>query len=222
MFFGKKSRDTTRCDNCSSKLDKRFSFCPYCGNSLFDEEDEMEEFGMLGRTDADRELPAENLRGFGITDKLINSVMNSLIKNLNREISKTDEFNAFGRTEIKTLPNGIKIKLGVPPQSPNKLKKRKTIYEKAPSDEQLEKMASLPRAAAKTTIKRFSDKMIYELNASGVQSVEDIFVSKLESGYEIKAIGEKKVYVNTLPISLPLQKFSIESNRIIFEFKTEE
>ena len=128
MFFGKKSKDTIRCENCSSKLDEKFSFCPYCGNSLLNEEDEMEEFGMLGRTDAaSKNLPAENSIGFGITDKLINSVMNSLLKNLNREVSKADGFDAFERTEIKTLPNGIKIKLGVPSQSPERPKKRKTI-----------------------------------------------------------------------------------------------
>ena len=37
---------------------------------------------------------------------------------------------------------------------------------------------------------------------------EDIFISKLESGYEIKAIGSKKIYVNSVPINLPLKQYS--------------
>lgn len=63
-----------------------------------------------------------------------------------------------------------------------------------------------------------SDKVIYELAVPGVQSVQDIFISKLESGYEVKAIGKRKVYVNSLPVNLPLKKYSITDKQVIVEF----
>jgi len=85
----------------------------------------------------------------------------------------------------------------------------------------LKKMGSLPRAKAKTSVKRFGNKVVYELSTPGVISAEDVFISKLESGYEIKAIGDKKVYVNSVPINLPLKKYSIVNNKLLFEFLAE-
>ena len=64
------------------------------------------------------------------------------------------------------------------------------------------------------------DKVVYELNTPGVQSVEDIFISKLESGYEVKALGSKKVYVNSIPVNLPISKYSILDNKLFVEFNS--
>lgn len=86
----------------------------------------------------------------------------------------------------------------------------------------MKKLSSLPRTTAKTKIKRLSDKVIYELAAPGIESPEDIFISKLENGYEIKAIGKKKIYTNSLSIDLPIRGFSLTDNKILVEFKTEK
>ena len=82
-------------------------------------------------------------------------------------------------------------------------------------------MSTLPRTQAKTNIRRLSNKVIYELATPGLQSVQDVFVSKTESGYEIKALGDKKIYVNNLPIDLPMRGFSVEDNKLLVEFKTQ-
>ena len=58
----------------------------------------------------------------------------------------------------------------------------------------------MPRAEAKTKLRRLSDKVVYEIAAQGIESPDDVLISKLESGYEIKAIGKKKIYVNTIPM----------------------
>ena len=86
--------------------------------------------------------------------------------------------------------------------------------------EQLERISKLPKAAAKSVMKRMGDKVIYELTAPGVISLNDILVSKLESGYEVKAIGKTKVYVNTLP-ELPLDRYGIDKDKLLFDFKTQ-
>ncbi len=84
--------------------------------------------------------------------------------------------------------------------------------------EKLKKMSLMPREKAKTNIKRLSDKIVYELATPGVASLQDIFISKLESGYEVKAVGENKVYVNSIPLNLPIKSYSIIDNKISLEF----
>ena len=66
----------------------------------------------------------------------------------------------------------------------------------------------------------WTDKLIYELSTPGLDSKEDIFLSKVETGYEVKAIGSKKVYVNTLQVNLPLHDLSVANNKLLVEFKT--
>lgn len=215
MFFGKKSKGE-KCPNCSSKVKINFSFCPHCGESLFEEEINEyneEDYGLLGRDDYIDEPRTPSQFNLGIADKLIGSLVNSLMKNLDKQIKNSEKTN---KPEIKNLPNGIRIRIG-PPQ-----KKEDTpqIFRNHVSEEQIKKMSSLPRSSSKARIKRLGDKLIYELNTPGIQSPNDIFVSKLESGYEIKAIGSKKVYVNSLPINLPICNLSLDKNKLLVEFRT--
>jgi hypothetical protein len=219
MLFGKKNKEV-KCSNCNSSLNDKFNFCPYCGGSLRDERKEMKEFGMLGRDDFPRAKDIQpNLQNFGITDKLINSIMNSMMKSFDniQNVKDVNQENA----KIEQLPNGIKISIGVPQQI--KQRKEKTqIAKKEITEEQMKKLSSLPRTSAKSKIKRLSDKVVYELAVSGIESPNDIFVSKLENGYEIKAIGKKKIYTNSIPIDLPLRGFSLSDNKLLVEFKTEK
>ena len=156
-----------------------------------------------------------HVSNFGITDKLIGSLVNNLVKNLDKQFKDTE------RAEVKNFSNGIKIRIG-PPTQQTKAPKQMKILDKPISSQQLEKMSDLPRIAAKSNIKRLSDKVIYELSTPGLNSTEDVFVSKLESGYETKAIGSKKIYVNNLQIDLPLKKLSILNNKLLIEFKSQE
>lgn len=215
MFFGKKIDKSSRCSQCNSKIDDSFSFCPYCGESLVDSEQEMKDFGILGRNDSSKRKINNPLQeNFGITDKFLNSMISNLTKTLVKQFNEAE--NA---TEIENFPNGIKIKIGQPINK--KKAPRTSSVKKAITEEQLKKMSGLPRVEAKTDIRRFSDKVIYEMTTPGLESIQDVFISKLESGYEIKAIGNKKVYVNSLPINLPLRGYALEDGRLLVEFKTQ-
>jgi hypothetical protein len=211
MVFNK-----NKCENCDSKIKGKFSFCPYCGDSLVDEDQMEKDYGLIGKDDA-LGSPEETQMDFGITDKLIGSLVNSLIKNLDKQFKNLDKQpKNFENAEVQNFPNGIKIRIG---HSPEKAKKQKNFFKKQLSDQQLKKMSTLPRTEAKTKVKRIGEKVIYELNAPGIESPQDVFVSKLESGYEIKAISERKIYVNTLPINLPMRGFAIDKNKLFIEFK---
>lgn len=222
MFFGKKNKET-KCENCDSKIESVYNFCPYCGNSTMDEKSEREKFGLLGRNDFSKiNAPAKNpLAGMGITDDFINSIMNNLIKSFGNQLKDISE-NETSNAHIEHLPNGIKIKIGMPGKMQKINQKPRQPARKQLTEEQMERMAILPRTPAKTNIRRLSDKLVYELSTPGIESTDDVFVSKLETGYEIKAIGKKKVYVNSLPINLPLKGFAITGNKLLVEFKTEK
>lgn len=213
MFFDKKAK----CKLCNSKIKEEFSYCPYCGHHLLSKEEELREFGMLGKVDSIRELENNPFASMGITDKILNSLISSLVKNIDKQIK---DVSPEEKTEITQLPNGIKIKINT--NQPKQLKKSTKQAPRKISEEQLRKLSELPRETAKSKVRRLSDKVVYELSAPGIESPDNIFFSKLESGYEIKAIGKKKIYVNSLPIELPLRGFAIEKDRILVEFKLNE
>lgn len=216
MFFSKKSKPGVKCDRCKEKINEEYNFCPYCGNNLVDPEEEMKDFGMLGKND----IPEEDIikdqfaaANMGITDKLIGSLVNSLVKNLDKQ------FKEMEKTEIKNMPNGIKIKIGGTVSQPIREQK---VVRKIVTEDQLKRMTEFPRTNARARIRRLSDKVVYELKTPGLSSAQDVFISKSESGFEIKAIGKNRVYVKNLPINLPLKGFSISDNKLLVEFRLHE
>ena len=217
MFFKNKKEKKIKCENCGAKSEEKFSFCPFCGNGFVDHLKEKEDYGLLGRKDEENFFPSENL---GFTDKIFSSLINSMMKSLDKQFqNQFKQMNSPEKTEIKTFPNGVKIKISGPyferPKKQIKLKKEI-------SPEKLKKMGSMPREKAKANVKRFDDKIVYELSTPGVASINDIFISKLESGYEVKAIGDKTVYVNSIPLNLPLKSDSIIDNKLSVEFLSRE
>jgi len=204
MFNGKK------CARCEGKTKDSYDFCPYCGLDLGNPEKDLEDFGMLGKNNDVKGYPlVGGLGGFGITDRMIDSLFKNVVKSLEKQMKNVD----LG-PEVQSFPNGIKIRLGGQPQKKAKRKEvRKTI-----TDEQVKRMSKLPRVEAKANVRRLSDKVVYELNAPGVEDVDDVFVSKLENGYEVKVIGKKKVYVNSLPVNLPLKGYRLSDKGLTVEF----
>lgn len=222
MFFGKKD-NRIKCDYCKSKIDGKFNFCPHCGNSTISEREELKEFGLLGRNDFSniKEAKRNPLEDIGLNEKMLNSLMNSIMKSFGNQFRNMAE-STSDNTRVEHFPNGIKIRVGIPQDSQNKQPKQKQSIKKQITEKQIKKMSNLPRGIAKTSVRRLSDKIVYELSMPGIESTEDVFISRLETGYEIKAIGKNKVYVNSLPINLPLKGFSIANNKLLVEFKPEK
>lgn len=222
MFFGKKSNSKeTSCNRCKNRVNKEYSFCPRCGLPMTDPIKEQKEFGMLGKHDLTedelmRNMPIDN--NLGMVDKMVGSLMTNLMKSLDKQMRQIEKENGQ-----PVNPQGIRIEIGIPQgKRPRKSGMPSNPSRKDITEEQIQRMISLPRKQAKTNIRRLSDKVIYELTAPGINSPEDIFVSKLETGYEIKAIGEKSVYVNSLPVELPMKGFAIKDDKLLVEFKIQE
>ena len=124
MFFSKKKKKSEiKCEMCSSSINDKYSFCPFCGNSLIDKEQELKDFGMLGKIDSTEEIQDPYASNFGITDKLIGSLVNNLVKNLDKQFKDTE------RAEVKNFPNGIKIRIG-PQTQQTKAPKQMKILDK--------------------------------------------------------------------------------------------
>lgn len=217
MIFGKKKKQGRKCVECGGKSAGGYSFCPYCGSPFGDVED-ASEFGLLGKDDRiDYQEGLPMAPGMGLMDKMLTSMVNNMLKNLDKQMRQ----NGNERAEVKAFPNGIRIKISGPyDQAPKK--KAPATPRRSIDDSQIKRMSALPRATAKSQMKRLGDKVMYELSMPGVSSADDVFVSKLENGYEIKAIGDKKVYINSVPINLPLKRFSIMNNKLLVEFMANE
>jgi len=226
MIFGKKDKGLKKCEGCGGKSEDKFSFCPHCGNNFVDSRKEREDFGLLGKNDME-DYEGDGgfqVKGFGMMDRLMGSMLNSMMKNLDKQFEHQfkDLDRDLDRADVRTFPNGVSIKISGPFDASGRLVKRpvkkKKVMKREVNENQLKRISSLPRSEAKASVKRLGDRVVYELSTPGLDSVEDVFISKLENGYEIKAIAEKKVYVNSVPINLPLSKYSVSKNKLFVEF----
>jgi DNA-directed RNA polymerase subunit RPC12/RpoP len=219
MFFNKK----IRCSHCNSKIGSDNNYCNICGSKIKTKEKEIEDYGILGRIDEDMSSQINPFKEeTTFTDKMINSFITSIMKSLEKQFSEMDKKleTDMQNAEVKQTPNGIMIRFNPQMKSSNINKPQIKVVKKQITDEQRDKISKLPRTKAKSDIKRLNKSLIYELITPGVSSMDDVFISKLEEGYEIKAIGTKKMYVNSFPIDLPLKRLSLQKDKLIVEFNT--
>lgn len=217
MFSSKK------CQRCDGKLKDEHSFCPFCGLDLRNPEKDMRDFGMLGKNDAVFGAPLLGGGANGVPmdfSSIFSQVMKMMEHQLKHMNVENIDLNREAKPEFKRLPNGFQIKIGGMPthtHKPQKAEEKPRVI----TDEQRERMVTLPRGEAKASVRRLSDKVVYELTTPGVMNVNDIFVSKVESGYEVKALGSKKVYRNSLSVDLPLKRYFVKDNLLTLEFGLE-
>lgn len=204
------------CKNCKGKINENYNFCPYCGNPV---KSNKEEWGMLGKNDFFREM--DNIKlPFGF-----NSIFNSIMKNLDKEFVQKNN-NPIEKTgisiDISNTGDGvpkIKIKTFGNEKADKKIQKIKEAPSKNLSPENIKKFLKLPRKEPKTEVRRFSDKVVYEIELPGVKTVEDISITKLESGLEIRAVAKDKAYFKTISVNLPLINYALEEGKLILELK---
>lgn len=199
-----------KCLSCAKKVERKFSYCPYCGASfrmLHDKED----FGMLGRDDFSERAQEELKLPFGIE-----KIMNSLVKQLEKQMGNAD----FG--DNRGMPKGIKIRVmrGVPQmgqvvrQMPQKRKELIKV-----SDREVERRMSLPKVEAESKVRRLADMIIYEIEAPGIQKKEDVVLTELATGLEIRAYSRNKCYVKFIPLKVEVIEYHIEKEKVIVELR---
>jgi len=213
-MFNKKT-----CKRCNEKIKDSYGFCPSCGTPTGNQEN----WGMLGKNDSTEEQePFQDSFLSGITGTMLNKMLGSAFKMLEKEMQKDAK-----RMPRENLPasnfrlsiNGKEIPLNNQEQAQKQIRKKPIQFPKSIfSTEQLKKISKLPRKEPKIEIKRFSDRVVYEIKMPGVKSTNDIMFIKLENSIEIKAIAKDKVYVKTIQINLPLINYTLKKDNLILEF----
>ena len=198
-----------KCPGCNRKIEKKFSYCPYCGMS-FKAKKEKDDFGMLGRDDFMPEFEKSINQGFGMPFGL-DRVMNSLIKQLEKEFNKDIKENNF--------PDGFRIQIST--GKPQMLSpKRKIIKQQAISIEELERRSKLPKEEAESNVRRLSDRIVYEISVPGVTSGKDVLITKLEDSIEIKAYSKNKCFCKTIPLKVEIIGYYVKDDKLFLELKS--
>jgi len=228
-MFNKKT-----CRNCGEKTSGKYNFCPYCRaplNEPFDGKD----WGMLGKNDF---MPAEEIR----LPMGLNAIFNSLMKNLNKQFSELDGDmkEEKGKLETKVKRGGISISIStsgdLPPEirvksfgnipefqeKERKIERKMTGLMKDNLQKKSKKFSGLPKKEPKTNIRRFSNRVVYEIKMPGVKSIKDISIIQLENSIEIKALAKNKVFHKIIPINLPIRKYNLEKGKLVLELETRD
>ena len=86
----------------------------------------------------------------------------------------------------------------------------------------LKKATNIAKEEPLTSIKRLSDKVIYEIEIPGVKSIEDISITKLENSIEIKALAKDRLYFKLIPINLPITNYNLSKGKLVLELATSD
>jgi HSP20 family molecular chaperone IbpA len=187
----------------------------------------------------------------GIGGRAMNNMFNNAIKMLEKEMQKSmkeqqkfqNQNQPINRTNFELYINGKRV-------SPDKIKvtnkpnhyqnNQKHNNKRLVSKEQMSRIGTihpnqvpkfsneskqnfqkLPKKQPETNVRRFSDKVIYEINVPGVESIKDVSISQMENSIEIRAVSKKNAYEKIIPIGLPIIKYGLSNGKIVLELKEE-
>ena len=234
------------CKRCGKKTSDKNDFCPHCGASLRSRGQNKEEgWGMLGKDDFMPQMDNMKLpMGF-------NMLFNSLMKNLDKQFrnfeNEMKEENSKNKNK-NVKKGGVSISIssfdGMPPEikvqsfgnapgagregkiNPNRKNKKGSEEEGIQSvnfsSDKKKKFSNLPHEEPSTNIRRFSDRVVYEINIPGVKSKDDISINILDNSIEIKAVSKDKAYFKLIPISLPLMNYNLSKGKLVLELGEKE
>lgn len=200
-----------KCPKCNERINKKYSYCPYCGTNL-------------KKPQPQRLFEPSFKMGFPF---------NMLFKEIEKQFRELDSLDSSNLNDIIPKGTGISIKIdssrGHPVikvntaneekrQALEKEQKHSGIKKKKLTKEQAEKFASLPNEEPPTSVRRLTNKIIYEIELPGVKK-ENIIITRLQNSIEIKAITEDKAYFKLIPISLPIMGSKLKEGKLTLELK---
>lgn len=210
-----------KCSKCNSKVGKDYDFCPYCGHS-FRTNNLKEEYGFLGKNDNLDTLSFEEMDNT-FMDRILENAMKIAEKMIEKQMRNLPQERPAppqkitmpkqGNLEIQFFVNGKRVSPQNTEENPELIppSTNKITKEKA------EKFSKYPKKEPISKVRRFSGKVIYEMQMPEVKKIDDIFINQLEDSIEIKALGKDKVYSKTLNINLPILGYKLEQGNLILE-----
>lgn len=201
-----------RCKRCNKKISKKDKFCPNCGIRL--DNSKEKDWGMLGKKDEINTKNFQNPFFEGIGGGMLNKMLGNAMRMLEKEMQKSEN---SPKTNFKLMINGKEVKIDE--QQKKQPIKIKQNIRKEFTAEQLKDFLKLPKEEPKTNLKRFGDKIIYELELPEVDSFKDVLINNLENSIEIKAIGKTKSYSKIIPINMPIISQNLKQGKLILELR---
>lgn len=201
LMFNKK------CRGCAEKVERKFNYCPWCGSSLKVKANDM---GMLGAADSGNAVQAEVKLPFGVE-----KIMGGLVKQLEKQLGNMDVDPKTG------MPKGLKIQIGKMPVN-GQVAQNATPKKRAAvvvSREESERRSGLEKVNADSRVKRLGDVIIYEIKAPGIRKAENVVITELETGIEIRAYGDDKCYVKVIPLKVEILGMRIDREKVSVELK---
>jgi len=219
-----------KCKNCGEKINDSYNFCPYCRVPMRDFFKDDKEWGILGRNDFSPYEEVKLPMGF-------NMLFNTILKNLNKQFNNFENIENKSK-KPKVKKGGVSISIHTSGNKPPEIKiksfgnlpefkeKEKQIKKKAKGLElpmsDPKKFIGLPKEEPKTNIRRFSNKIIYEINMPNVKSIKDVSIIQLENSIEIKALAKNKVYYKVIPINLPVKNYNLSKEKLVLELEAKD
>ena len=217
-MFGKKE-----CTRCNVRSSVKYNFCPNCGVP-FNGKKSAEEYGMLGENDFDENMLNPNgniLNGFG--GKMMGKMFESAVRMLEKEMQKEMKKQGSPKQNFQLFVNGKKINVSSSGETrEQRPRKRREMSQASLPNANLKKFGDFPKKEPDTNIRRFSDRVIYELNMPGLKSEKEMSIVKLENSIEIKALADEIIYMKIIPISLPITDFKIAEDKLVLELGLKE
>jgi len=189
-----------------------------------------------------------NMFGGAFGGKMMNSMLNNAMKMLEKEMQKSikeqgnmqnnlnQNNQPVNRTNFELYINGKKIpadKIKVT-KKPNQDFQNKGLLSKEQmskignqnnsptpkfTNEVKENFQKLPKKQPETNVRRFSNKVVYEIDIPGVESIKNVSISQMENSIEIKAVSKKNAYEKIIPIGLPIAKYGFSKGKLVLELK---
>ena len=196
-----------KCRGCAEKVDRKFNYCPYCGASF--KVKNKRDFGMLGSSDSGC-VEEEFKLPFGVE-----KIMGGLVKQLEKQLGNMEVDKKTG------IPKGFKIQIGRMPIGQqvvqNKPERRKEIV--VVSEKEADRRAGLKKVDAESRVKRLGDVIIYEIAAPGLKKKEDVVITELATGLEIRAYSRDNCYVKTIPLKVEVLNYRVGNEKVFVEMK---
>ena len=217
-----------RCPGCKQGISKKFSYCPFCGFDFRESsrEEAEENDALLDQVESMFKFPN----------------FNSLLREIDKQVREFDKSLGKENQRIYKKPSsilpakGISISIstssgrepvirvqsfGMPQPAEKIMKQEKPFIKPADTSGREDKLAKLPKKEPKTSVRRLTDRVVYEINLPGIKSMDDIAIKKLENSIEIKAFTRDAAYFKLIPIALQILRYYIEGSTLYLELKPE-